>query len=437
MANIPFTEFEFAAEGSPTARTMPDRLADVFNVKDWGAVGDNVTDDTAEIQAAMTALMSAGGGTLFFPIGDYRTSAPITFNDDNDFGLHVLGSGNGTAISPLGAGFAGYIFDRKLATPNNTYGPRVFENMRIENDHASGGAIRLGSTIGGAVRCCIIGGGQCGFTAEDEPGASSDSIVIDNCLFQSGVSSGTPKALIFGGKGLIISGSDFTACDEAITLYGSGVAIYGTRMESLNVGLVLGVDSAGTNRGLHGLSISGMPMEGQLTFIDFRGTVTGFAIGANTFTGHDATNAGFADLVTNSEYGIRIRADTAIAGEFFACNSGSFFDIASIYIEDYTVRANVVFTACQSSVGGGAGVPWRLPTSPCGFKFFECNVDSGSNAPDGTRYTFANLPGSGIRLEGDEYDISDCSTATIGNTASAGGANRVRVRWDGTNWIVI
>ena len=45
-ADTPFTSFPFPATGAPTPRTMPDRLADVKNVKDFGAVGNGTTDDT-------------------------------------------------------------------------------------------------------------------------------------------------------------------------------------------------------------------------------------------------------------------------------------------------------------------------------------------------------------------------------------------------------
>jgi hypothetical protein len=32
---------------------MPDRLSDIINVKDWGALGNQVANDTAAIQAAI------------------------------------------------------------------------------------------------------------------------------------------------------------------------------------------------------------------------------------------------------------------------------------------------------------------------------------------------------------------------------------------------
>ena len=48
-----------------------------WNVEDYGAVHDGVTDDTAAIQAGIDAVFAGGGGTLFFPTGTYLIAGAL------------------------------------------------------------------------------------------------------------------------------------------------------------------------------------------------------------------------------------------------------------------------------------------------------------------------------------------------------------------------
>ncbi len=78
------------ATGSVTARTMALRFADVINVKDFGAVGDGVADDTSEIQAALDHCRddAAGSAAVFVPPGDYLiSSALIIYSDCRIYGV--------------------------------------------------------------------------------------------------------------------------------------------------------------------------------------------------------------------------------------------------------------------------------------------------------------------------------------------------------------
>lgn len=59
-------------------RSANSKMAEQFSVKDFGATGNGVTDDTAAIQAAVTALSAAGGGFLRFPSGTYKITSTVT-----------------------------------------------------------------------------------------------------------------------------------------------------------------------------------------------------------------------------------------------------------------------------------------------------------------------------------------------------------------------
>ena len=48
-----------------------------WNVKDFGAAGNGVSDDTVAINAAISVAASQNGGVVFFPVGTYVTSSTI------------------------------------------------------------------------------------------------------------------------------------------------------------------------------------------------------------------------------------------------------------------------------------------------------------------------------------------------------------------------
>lgn len=82
--------------------TVQAKLRETVSVKDFGAVGDGVTNDTAAIQAAINSL-SPFGGTVYFPTGTYAVSdAGNSRCLFIEYPVNLLGEGaNYTAIRPL------------------------------------------------------------------------------------------------------------------------------------------------------------------------------------------------------------------------------------------------------------------------------------------------------------------------------------------------
>jgi len=123
------------------ARTAQAKMRDVVSVKDFGAVGDAVADDTAAIQAAINQAVAIRG-TVFIPpanVGAYykitsplTVSAPVSILGDNTFGSLLFGVG-------MSAG--AYILDFNCLAANN-----------VELIHISGLTIRSSDGVPNALR---------------------------------------------------------------------------------------------------------------------------------------------------------------------------------------------------------------------------------------------------------------------------------------------
>jgi Pectate lyase superfamily protein len=58
------------------------------NVKDWGAIGDGINDDTIPITNAINYVNGLGGGSVRFPAGTYITSTQLLYSK-----IHLIGAG--------------------------------------------------------------------------------------------------------------------------------------------------------------------------------------------------------------------------------------------------------------------------------------------------------------------------------------------------------
>ena len=116
---VSVSQAQSAATGSFTpsdsgavTRTVSSKLADILSVKDFGAVGNGTTDDTAAFQAAI----AASSGTILVPTGDYRITSTLTVaqavtllgvgaapgNQDNGTAAIIRHDFNGTLFAFVG-----------------------------------------------------------------------------------------------------------------------------------------------------------------------------------------------------------------------------------------------------------------------------------------------------------------------------------------------
>lgn len=61
-------------------RTVHQKFQELVSVKDFGAIGDGVTDDTAAIQAAINSVGTNTSGGILFPKGTYKVTSTLTSN---------------------------------------------------------------------------------------------------------------------------------------------------------------------------------------------------------------------------------------------------------------------------------------------------------------------------------------------------------------------
>jgi len=210
-----------AASAGAVARNVQAKFSEVqLSVKDFGAVGNGIADDTVAIQATITSVRTAGGGTVYIPPGTYKITSTLTLSTNS---VIIAGAGIGTSIiSNAGTGAV-------ITLSNGTYRAAI-RDLQISGGSSAGSAISVaGGTATYLERIYIDG------IAKAVSGAGGTIYMYSSTLI------GTTTAVDTTGPVYAMATSFTGASTYGLTVVGS-VQVYLT-------GCTLGGPTAGLNIG--------------------------------------------------------------------------------------------------------------------------------------------------------------------------------------------
>jgi hypothetical protein len=210
------------------------------SVKQWGAVGDGVADDTAALQKALDENRL---GQLYFPAGTYRITKPLFINQRNGGWLAgagrehtvIVNSAGGGVVTSDGCGYA-YFSDLSFVTAADSKAINFNLSWRQVPPYLPGfsGAALQANVF---ARCRFTGGAY-GLSIGTEDRMGSESLIAD-CEFQHcGIGMATRCYNALSNNAV---GSRFTDCGVAMAqdLSGSFNAFDCRFEESRNADIIM------------------------------------------------------------------------------------------------------------------------------------------------------------------------------------------------------
>ena len=340
-------------------------------------------------------------GTIYFPPGNYRVTQSIDFFKDVNTQVTYKGVG---AASTIFGSFADYIFrctdNANTGDNSGSGGMHLIESLNVINNDPGGGGIRIGFSVGGAVRDCTFSANRCINTASDDTvhGVTSQELSIENCFC-------FPGSHVSGSVGILsVADGPITNCtiigfENGARIWGGqgNMTFQGCRFELCGIGLNAGIDGDGLGNECSYYQLSGCSFKDCGTAISATGT-TAF------FMGIDIESTGAAVFGSVPQYGIVV--DTSLSMYFGIVVNGP-YAVAGISIATSNIELsrNAYMGINVNNTAGGGAVNWILPSRPVGALIGEAgsfNTVVGCNAAPSYNAT-TSLPVASMAITGTSW----------------------------------
>jgi hypothetical protein len=486
-AGIVASKLAFTQAGTgATARTVDSKLKDVVSVKDFGAVGDGVANDTVVIQAAINSLST--GGTLTFPPGNYKCNSGLTVSANDVILVFEGGAKLSYTTATLSlltvTGLRCKLFNATIDAPavfdgTNAAVTYAVINVQAENFAAESCTLNnvpragffFNNVNNGSIQGCTINGGTTeGFYTgsntvhfgilidPNSTGSQGNFIIANNFINRcvQGAGSGN-TGTASQEQSMTISGNVFELCWNH-GWYSSGLAngtaVTGNAFNACQVPIAL----TGSNHTVTGNAIvvattgSGLATDNELTGISLRDPVNcivsnnsikgeningGVVISLDDLSGVSGNNKVERNIVSNNTIEI---TNSSVAG----VNAIRLTALSASNVSDNIISGNIIKAPGRSSEGliqivGGSSV-----VSQNNSVVDNIIIANGQRGSQSTGIQLINVVDSDvtnnkIRCEFDAasasfffaIDINACTRVTVGSnqvrcTASFGANTQIR-----------
>ena len=221
-------------------RVVPDT---VVNVKSYGAQGDGTTDDTVAIQAAITAVVTAGTYSIYLPAGVYIVTGALTWPEDNDGGDNYAPSMYGDGAADIGSHLTGTVIQHEPTTSTHC----IVDNpgrLNVRDLSIIGNSSTGNPTDGSNVGILIGNGGEVNAGGS---GALIERVFVHGCQLGISIPYNGPDGVSINnstlhknGTGLFIGGST-----NAVTVVGTRIS-NDSDTDFAEYGVRIGDDTSGS-----------------------------------------------------------------------------------------------------------------------------------------------------------------------------------------------